>query len=1280
MEPTEVTVTVELDEEPKSGAPLELSYQLSGAGREPVEIDLGYVEDLTWEGVFTLPADAGEGTNGESFSFEFFTTDDLNNESAGVDGTNQFQVYQGNLPPLDIPTGLTATALPGGDIQLSWNAVANASGYQLYRQAPGEVELTVHGSVVTDTTIVDSTAVDGEYLYSVSSRRTVGGVHAFSGMAEPAVSATADRVAPAPPENLALALAPQGVQTTWDPPAGGLEVNGQITYSLYRDALSEEEDIEPSGLTPVLSGIPRLPGTGLTGGEALDSSPIPDEHSYAVTAVDAAGNESDPSNTEHVTFDLLPVATLTVTVDDDNPPVVAWTHSSPEIESYRLYLGTSMDGLLLQESSSTSYADTGYSGDDRLYSVVAVDETENESLERSILLPAIRASLPEGTQINRGVFNRLEYQVTNDGTYALAGVHLEASVAGHAQTSEPFALDAGATTVVPVIVGGYDDIENDEPLTTSIEITPNPGEQVTISRDQDIAVGDSALSIGIETLDFTRGATGQVRFTVENTSAVETEIVMAEATGSQPSSELRIRLLDTDGNVLSTQSVKQYTGASVITLATQETVARIAPGKSFTSAWIEVDVPSASPDVIRVSLEIDALHYRLGQPEHLSLPSHGTSRETLLIDAPYHGEITDISPTSVFVGETVTITGRAVDAEDVEMITAPLDLILRVRGFERKIAITTSPEGEFEFQYTPEPGEAGTYSVAVLYPGTQDRPEQGSFTVNAVSVDPSELKLRSPRNYRGDLIVTVNAAEVTEATNVHFEYLAADQDGEELPEGIDIELPAAFDLDAGESQSVHIYVTPDNNAPEKGVLRLRLGSDESGTAALAMVEVDYDFSDAAASLFYDPSIVETGVVQDQTVSEIVTLENTGLDAFDNVTLTLLANPAADDPAPGWIGLVIPSGFGRLEGGQKVDIELRASPSTEVAPSIELPGEHYSFTLRAIADGIAYDIPIQIAVVSATGAALGGVTVHASDIYTDPNGTPLGLEGAAITLEEDGDATVVDHGVTDSDGNVTFTDLPAGAYVVRASATDHIDATSRIRIRPATTLTEEIFVMNKLVSFDWSLQEVPLEDRYVFVLNTTFQTEVPAAVLIVEPSSVVLPDLQQGEQFLGELTVTNYGLIQAETVTLRLPRSDGILKFEFLKTLPSRLAPHQRVTLPYRVTALQAVSGTVDGNGSGPTDNPCFSPSVCVDGAFQCINGRIQISRDCIMFIRSCENGAQLPCLIMIGDVTYRTMCTFRQTFAPVSDKCVPPNCQCGSCDAPNGAGAPIGGGEWAFSN
>src|SRR5690606_21905897 len=97
-------------------------------------------DPLVFSGEFTLPHTTAE-TSMAILSFVHQAEDDLGNISTKIIGQNQFQVYQGDLPPLDMPSDLTATALPSGKVKLRWRPVEKAAGYTLYRQGPSDVEL-----------------------------------------------------------------------------------------------------------------------------------------------------------------------------------------------------------------------------------------------------------------------------------------------------------------------------------------------------------------------------------------------------------------------------------------------------------------------------------------------------------------------------------------------------------------------------------------------------------------------------------------------------------------------------------------------------------------------------------------------------------------------------------------------------------------------------------------------------------------------------------------------------------------------------------------------------------------------------------------------------------------------------------------------------------------------------------------------------------------------------------------------------------------------------------
>ncbi len=164
---------------------------------------------------------------------------------------------------------------------------------------------------------------------------------------------------------------------------------------------------------------------------------------------------------------------------------------------------------------------------------------------------------------------------------------------------------------------------------------------------------------------------------------------------------------------------------------------------------------------------------------------------------------------------------------------------------------------------------------------------------------------------------------------------------------------------------------------------------------------------------------------------------------------------------------------------------------------------------------------------------------------------------------------------------------------------------RIQIKPGITLNQSVFLDYNLITVEWSVKEVTVNDRYEVTLNATFETDVPAPVVMLEPTSINLPSMKAGDVYYGQLNLTNYGLVRADTVRLAKPTSDAFFRFEFLSDIPPTLDAKQRVSIPYRVVSLQSLdqpSGTASGGG-------CYSYSnrAQVTCQYTCANGVISNS-------------------------------------------------------------------------
>ncbi|MCP4545508.1 MAG: hypothetical protein GY835_03445, partial [bacterium] len=223
-------------------------------------------------------------------------------------------------------------------------------------------------------------------------------------------------------------------------------------------------------------------------------------------------------------------------------------------------------------------------------------------------------------------------------------------------------------------------------------------------------------------------------------------------------------------------------------------------------------------------------------------------------------------------------------------------------------------------------------------------------------------------------------------------------------------------------------------------------------------------------------------------------------------------------------------------------------------------------------------------VTVTQSGVGNVVFKVSDIYTatlDSNDNLIqGLSGAKIRIYKEQVFTEDYKEITDSIGQAEFNDLSAGRWKFRIRAGNHQEQTGRFWIKPGVTTNQEVFLHYNLVTVEWEVTETTIEDKYDIVLNATYETSVPAAVLVAEPASATLPDMNAGDVFNGEFTLTNHGLIRADDLAVTPPPDNARFRYDILGGLPDSISPNQRITVPYRVTCLQSPAGGEDATGGG----------------------------------------------------------------------------------------------------
>jgi RHS repeat-associated protein len=1220
-----VSLTLELVFDPLDlpAAPPSLSYALSITHPAGQVLTLTHVAPALWRGTLPLPAEAG-ATN-EWLSFAVRAEDPVGNVTTNIAGADRFQVYQGTLPVLAAPEGLSAVAVTGGQVRLAWQAVGEAADYAVYRQAPGQGSLQFHALSGGGTSLSDM-APDGTNGYAVAAVRAANGQACTGGLSQ-AVTVIADGTPPGAPTVTELSLYGAGLQVAWTPPAGG----EALTYRLYRTA---QPVTNTATLTALLAGLAHT--------RAVDANPARGLAYYAVTALDRLGNESAPSASVATNLARVPVNSLTVLKPEEALPVVGWTHTEPaSISGFNLYLSGGGETLKLNSdllpNSTRTYMDTGYDGSNRLYALAAVDVaggTEYESARRSLLLPALNLALATNAMLSRGVMNRVKLLVGNDSGVLLSNVVAGVEVLGRDHWSDPVVLPAGVTTEVAVAVGGYADLPEAVTLTNAILLMPNAGESATLLWTRELAVKDDALSVDIVNDELNRGASGNVRFVLHNTSDEEIEIIMARPGGASP--DVRLVLADPDGMVYATVPAAQLVGPGLFLLSDGTTVARLAPGRSFTSAPFVLAVPASAPAQMNLRLEVDHLYYHHGRENQVTMnglestaavvlggyaavarqtsltddANAGLPAKTVLMEISYTAQVTNVTPGLSYGNEPVRLTGTATDrTTGGPRAGVDVRLVIAVNGFERAYRVVTDAGGQWSYAFAPGPLEGGHYTAYAVHPYVTERREQASFDIQRVIVRPERGTLTVPRGYGQTIDIQVSSLGAT-LSNTRLVYEAADQPGGSFTAGIsvtpDLGLPTLAD---GQNGVLHSTISAATNAPSSGRLVLRVRSDSPAPGLWGTVTIDYTFVDPPAGvpagaaafpvLYRTPEFIETGVAISNTASETVTLGNRGYGPLQNVRLALVQTNGL--PAPAWVVLNAPATVSELPVGASQSVGLLFAPDASVPPSDVSP---YSFLLRITADHYpTSDVPLMCWV---NQSGRGNALFKLMDIYTgtlNAQNEPIeGLAGAQVKLVKEDGAVVVTSRVTDVTGEAWFEALPVGRYAVRLTCAGHDERTDRIWIKPGLTTAKDYTLLNTLFSVEWSVTEITIQDRYEIVLRATYAVDVPAAVVAVEPLSITLPEMNPGDVLQGEYTLKNHGLIRAEQVELFVPQSDAFYKFELMADVPEALEAKQVVRVPYRITCLSRFdAGEAAAGGAGE----CRTYRQCgyFKYVYRCINGQ-----------------------------------------------------------------------------
>ncbi len=457
-------------------------------------------------------------------------------------------------------------------------------------------------------------------------------------------------------------------------------------------------------------------------------------------------------------------------------------------------------------------------------------------------------------------------------------------------------------------------------------------------------------------------------------------------------------------------------------------------------------------------------------------------------------------------GTPIDFTGSATNIPDGSPAAFKLvNVHLMVRETERILSALTNSNGQFSLTFTPLPGEGGSYTVGATHPGVPDAEVQDSFTLLGIGSDTTGIELTVTRDEAtpGQIVIRNQADVGISGIQVN---------GTGFPQGITLTgglQGGATTLGPLAEATVDYQFTALAGAPNLADGFLNVFSAEG--AALA-VPLSATVREMASLLVSDAGRLERGMVPGEQTFVNFSIRNEGSVPTGPVRILL--------PAIEWLSTA-QSPLPALAPGQEVEVSLLLTPAEDLPltaynGSIQLAGDHNTLTL-----------PFTF---RALGNATGDLVVHCEDEFTYFADTTPPLEGATVKVLDAVDGSLVATGVTDVNGEAIFPDLVEGFYKIEATAPDHTAYRETFFLESGQSNLVRAFLSRQLVQYIWNVVPTQIEDRYRIVVESVFETVVPAPVVVIEPSYIDLRELTE-EVTQINLTITNHGLIAANDVAL-----------------------------------------------------------------------------------------------------------------------------------------------------
>ncbi len=483
-------------------------------------------------------------------------------------------------------------------------------------------------------------------------------------------------------------------------------------------------------------------------------------------------------------------------------------------------------------------------------------------------------------------------------------------------------------------------------------------------------------------------------------------------------------------------------------------------------------------------------------------------------------------------GTPVPMSGRATNELGMGMAYKLVNVHIGVRGTDRVISAVTDANGYFAVTFQPLPNEAGGYEIFATHPGTATGTVQDTFSLLGIKAQPATASIKVIEGSSTGGSLSLQNLSDQPLTGLSVEVLSQ-------PAGLSFAAALSTNTLAGLAEAFLSYTLSASTTEGSGVVELLVTTTQG---AEVVVTLAVTVEALRPVLVTEPGELVAGMARGKQAVVAFDVVNNGGLASGPITVSL--------PVVPWLQLASTNPLPSLVPGATNRVTLLLTPPEDMVLG------PYTGNLALNCAGDSRVVPFTFRALS---EARGDLLVEAEDEFTYFAAGAPRVAGAGVTVRDVVNGVLMTNGLTGVDGRFIVPNLAEGYYEVEVTASAHDTYRATRLLLAGQTNNITAFLRRQSVQYIWSVVPTEIEDRTKIVLETTFETFVPAPVVTIEPASIDLAEIE-GDVAQVNLKISNHGLIAAEDVRLDMP-TDSDWRFTPLITDVGTLAARSSLTVP-----------------------------------------------------------------------------------------------------------------------